>query len=98
MITVEEIRDIIEEEVYIGEGTTLGATDAARVIHARIRALEGNQRELVEALNEMTAAAHQAVGHVAAANYPEREREARKWINNVEDKYAALLGRMKVTS
>lgn len=39
-ITWEEIRDIIEEEIYIGSGTTLGVTDAAKAIKARIEAVE----------------------------------------------------------
>ena len=39
-ITWEEIRDIIEEEIYIGSGTTLGVSDAAKAIKARIEAVE----------------------------------------------------------
>ena len=45
MITWEEVRDIIEEEVYIGSGTVLGVTDAAKAIVARIEAAQqGVQR------------------------------------------------------
>lgn len=40
MITWEEIRDIIEEEVYIGSGAVLGVNDAAKAIVARIEAAE----------------------------------------------------------
>lgn len=39
-ITWEEIRDIIEEEIYIGSGITLGVSDAAKAIKARIEAVE----------------------------------------------------------
>jgi len=39
-ITFEEIRDIIEEEVYIGSGTVLGVSDAARAVLARIEAAQ----------------------------------------------------------
>jgi hypothetical protein len=40
MITWEEIRDIIEEEVYIGSGAVLGVNDAAKAIVARIEAAQ----------------------------------------------------------
>ena len=45
MITKEEIRDIVEEAVYIGSGTVLGVGDAASIIAANIEELEESQQK-----------------------------------------------------
>lgn len=63
----------------------------ASALEAEAATLRERVRLLEEALHEMTGAARRGVGHVAAANYPEREREAAKWISDVQNKYAALL-------
>jgi hypothetical protein len=52
MKTIGYYRDLIEEEIYIGEGTTLGVTDAATVIFQSVKqdieSLEGEVKQLRE--------------------------------------------------
>ena len=49
----------------------------------KFAALRAENERMREALEKLRSAAYQAVAHVGAANYPERQDEAYKMIDNV---------------
>lgn len=48
----------------------------------RAEKAEGERDNLRAFIKKLEHAAYRAIDHVATANYPEREREARQWIEN----------------
>lgn len=68
----------------------VSATNELEVAKETIAAQSARIARLEEALEKVYDAGLSGIGHVAAANYPEREREARKWVYDAMDAARAL--------
>lgn len=90
LVTVDGIQvnfTVIKKPNFLaGGGVALVKDEEVAKEFVELAALTARVKELEEAKDRLEKAAFQAVAHVAAANYPEREREAYNML------YTALRG------